>query len=130
MSKLQKNALVLFAVLMAFLNAYALYRNITYYIQSPNDLIGAGMVLFSVVEQTYCIYIFFLFKALNINLFDKLILYTLGVISIILNFYYLILDYQWDADFSLVAFWMSYNILMIVFSLTLFHFLYKYKSLI
>ncbi|MCF6777348.1 hypothetical protein L3V83_12325 [Thiotrichales bacterium 19X7-9] len=129
MTIVQKKFLICFAIIMAVFNTYALYSNILYYIANPHDLVETGMLLFNVVEQTYCIYIFFLFRALRINLFDKLVIYSVGIISIVLNFYYLLLDYQWDYNFSSVVFWMIYNTLMILFSLTLFHFIYKNKNL-
>ncbi|MCF6766468.1 hypothetical protein L3V82_11850 [Thiotrichales bacterium 19S3-7] len=129
MTTAQKKFLICFAIIMAMLNTYALYSNILYYIANPHDAVETGMLFFNVIEQTYCIYIFFLFRAIRVNLFDKLVIYSIGAVSIILNLYYLLLDYQWTYIFSSVVFWMIYNTSMILFSLTLFHYIYKTKVL-
>ena len=128
MNKKQSKMLIVFSLIMIVLNTYALYKNIIYYTDNHHDIIESSMLLFNVVSQAYCIYILFLFRALKINIFDKLIIYSIGSISIFLNFYYLLLDYQWNSFILTVIFWTVYNSSMIIFSLIIFHFLYKQKT--
>ncbi|MCF6766541.1 hypothetical protein L3V82_12255 [Thiotrichales bacterium 19S3-7] len=128
MSRLQNKLLTIFSFIMIVLNTYALYDNIMYYAESHHDFIESGMLLFTVITQAYAIYIFFLFRALKINYFDKVIIYTIGSISIILNFYYLLFDAKWNNHIVIDIFWMIYNTSMILFALIIFHFLSHYMT--
>ncbi len=104
------------ALLMTIFNTYALYDNIKYYIHHPQDVIEMGMLFFNLIELIYSIYLIFLFRQENVTGLDKCIVFTLSTLSIVINFYYFILDLNWEYQLAGVIFWIIYNLSMACFA--------------
>lgn len=112
-----KKYLLIVTASIAILSVCGLYLNIEYYLAHLIDATETKMVFFNLLEVIFTVYLLFAFSYKCLTYTEKSCIIILSLFIALTNCYYFVLDLGWLYNFISVVFWLSYNIIKVIYSI-------------